>query len=97
MKKLICRHVDQDFLDTINTQTELNLDKYKQRQMIVEHPFGTIKRSWGAYYFLTKRKISVSTEIALSFLAYNLRRVMSILGNKEILRRLKERRKPVLV
>jgi hypothetical protein len=48
------------------------MDKYKQRQMIVEHPFGTIKRSWGAYYFLTKRKISVSTEIALSFLAYNL-------------------------
>jgi transposase len=95
--RVICRHVDQDFLDTINLQTELNMDKYKQRQMIVEHPFGTIKRSWGAYYFLTKRKISVSTEIALSFLAYNLRRVMSILGNKEILRRLKERRKPVLV
>lgn len=62
-----------------------------------EHPFGTIKRNWGAYYFLTKRKISVSTEIALSFLAYNLRRVMSILGNKEILRRLREKRKPVLV
>jgi hypothetical protein len=93
----IFRHIDQDFLDTIDLQTELNMDKYKQRQMIVEHPFGTIKRSWGAYYFLTRRKISVSTEIALSFLAYNLRRVMNILGNKEILRRLKERRKPVLV
>ena len=70
--RVICQHVDQNFLDTINIQTELNMDKYKQRQMIVEHPFGTIKRSWGAYYFLTKRKISVSTEIALSFLAYNL-------------------------
>ncbi len=41
---------------------------------------------------MTKRKISVSTEIALSFLAYNLRRVMSILGNKEILRRLKRKK-----
>ena len=65
--------------------------------MIVEHPFGTIKRSWGAYYFLTKRKVSVSAEIALSFLAYNLKRVMNILGTEEILKRLKERRKPILV
>ena len=95
--RVICRHVDQDFLDTIDIQTELNMDKYKLRQMIVEHPFGTIKRSWGAYYFLTKRKISVSAEISLSFLAYNMRRVMSILGNAEILRRLREKRTPVLV
>lgn len=94
--RVVCRHVDQDFLDTIDLQTELNKDKYKQRQMIVEHPFGTIKRSWGAYYFLTKRKASVSAEMALSFLAYNLKRVISILGNEEILRRLKEKRKPVL-
>jgi hypothetical protein len=93
----INRHIDQDFLDTIDLQTDLNMDKYKLRQMIVEHPFGTIKRSWGAYYFLTKRKISVSAEIALSFLAYNLKRVMNILGNEEILRRLREKRKAVLV
>lgn len=94
--RTIYRHVDQDFLDTIDLQTELNMDKYKQRQMIVEHPFGTIKRNLGAYYFLTKRKISVTAEISLSFLAYNLKRVMSILGNQEILRRLRKR-KPVLV
>jgi len=95
--RIVCRHVDQDFLDTIDLQTELNRDKHKLRQMIAEHPFGTIKRGWGAYYFLTKRKISVSTEISLSLLAYNLKRVMSILGNEEILRRLREKRKPVLV
>lgn len=41
----ICRHVDQDFLETIDLATELNMDKYKLRQMIVEHPFGTIKRT----------------------------------------------------
>lgn len=92
----ICRHVDQDFLDTIDLQTELNMDKYKLRQMIIEHVFGTIKRSWGAYFFLTKRKLSVSGEISLSFLAYNLRRAINILGTKEILTRLKERRHPAL-
>jgi hypothetical protein len=88
----ICRHVDQDFLDTIDVQTEMNLDKYKQRQMIIEHVFGTVKRSWGAYYFLTKRKLSVSAEVSLSFWAYNLRRVLNILGVKEFLERLRQRR-----
>jgi len=75
--RTICRHVDQDFLDTIDLQTELNMEKYKLRQMIVE--------------------ISVTAEISLSFLVYNLKRVMSILGNQEILKRLRERGKPVLV
>jgi len=87
----IFRHVKQDLLDCIDTQTKKNLKKYKLRQMIVEHPFGTIKRGWGAYYFLTRRKVSVSAEISLSFLAYNLKRVINILGTEEILRRLRQR------
>ena len=65
--RTICRHADQDFLDRIDSQTKRNMEKYKLRQMIVEHPFGTIKRGWGAYFFLTKRKVSVSAEISLSF------------------------------
>lgn len=93
----IMRHVDQDFLDTIDIQTEGNNEKYRLRQEIVEHPFGTVKRGWGAYYFLTKRKVSVTAEMALTFLAYNFKRAMNILGVKEMLRRLEERRKPVLV
>lgn len=92
----IFRHVDQDFLDTIDVQTEQNRDKYKMRQMIVEHPFGTIKRIWGAYYFLTKGKISVTAEISLSYLSYNLRRTINILGTQETIRRLRERGKPAL-
>jgi len=58
----IFRHVKQDLLDHIDAQTKKNFKKYKLRQMIVEHPFGTIKRGWGAYYFLTRRKVSVSAE-----------------------------------
>jgi hypothetical protein len=60
--------------------------------MIIEHVFGTIKRSWGAYYFLTKRKLSVSGEIALSFFSYNLRRAITLLGTKEILKRLRDKK-----
>jgi hypothetical protein len=65
--------------------------------MIVEHPFGTIKRSWDAYHFLTRRKISVSVEISLSYLAYNMKRVINILGTEELIRRLRNRREPALV
>lgn len=93
----IFRHADQDFLDAINLQTEANIEKYKLRQMIVEHPFGTIKRSWQAYYFLTRGREAVTAEVAITYLAYNLRRVINILGAEEMMRRLKERRKPVLV
>jgi transposase len=88
---------NQDFLDRIDKQTQENLKTYKLRQMIVEHPFGTIKRAWGASYFLTRRKASVSAEIALSFLAYNLKRVINILGTEEIIRRLRENKQAVLV
>jgi len=90
------RHVDQDFLDTIDFGTEQNFGTYKQRQAIVEHPFGTIKRGWGAHFFLTKGKTSVSAEVSLSFLAYNMKRAMNILGVREMLESLKNM-KPALV
>jgi transposase len=61
-----------------------NPDTYKQRKEIIEHPFGTVKRSWGYYYTLLKTKKKVSGEFALIYLAYNLRRVISILGVEEL-------------
>jgi transposase len=64
-------------------------DKYKRRQAIVEHPFGTIKRSWGAYYTLLKGKEKVGGEMAIVFTVYNLRRVINILGVKTLLQALK--------
>ncbi len=51
-----------------------------QRRETVEHPFGTIKARMGATHFLMKRLKNVRTEMALSVLAYNLTRVMNILG-----------------
>ena len=94
--RIIFRHVDQDFLDTIDLQTGLNINKYKERQKIVEHPFGTIKRNWGAYYFLTKGKSSVTTEMSLSFLAYNIKRAFNVLGFTEIMKNLIKVRKEAL-
>ena len=52
----------------------------KLRRRIVEHPFGTIKAWMGSTHFLMKRLKNVRTEISLHILAYNLKRVMQILG-----------------
>ena len=50
------------------------------RQMIVEHPFGTIKRSLGFTYFLTRSNAAAKAAISLAFLVYNLTRASNILA-----------------
>ena len=58
-------------------------DEYRKRQAIVEHPYGTIKRQWGFSYIITKKgKNRASADIGLIFTAYNLRRIINILGFK---------------
>jgi hypothetical protein len=52
----------------------------RARRQTVEHPFGTIKSWMGSTHFQTKTLKNVSTEMALHVLAYNMKRVMSILG-----------------
>lgn len=60
---------------------------YKRRQTIVEHPYGTIKRQWGYSYILTKKGMDrASADVGLMFIAYNLRRLISILG-QEVLKK----------
>lgn len=64
---------------------ENNPQTYKQRQALVEHPYGTIKRQWGFNYILTKQgKSHASSDVGLMFIAYNIRRLLSILGINEL-------------
>jgi hypothetical protein len=56
------------------------------RRSTVEHPFGSIKAWMGATHFRMKTLKHVATEMALHVLAYNLKRVMAILGVRELLR-----------
>jgi hypothetical protein len=56
-------------------------DSMRIRRQTVEHPFGTLKLWMGSAHFLTKTLDRVSTEMGLHVLAYNLKRVMKILGN----------------
>ena len=50
------------------------------RRRTVEHPFGTIKAWMGTTHFLTRRLKNVRTEMALNVLAYNIKRMISIVG-----------------
>jgi transposase len=64
---------------------------YKKRQAIVEHPYGTIKRQWGFSYILTKRGIErAAADVGLIFVAYNLKRIMAIVGTKKLQEYLKD-------
>ncbi len=93
----IYRRKEQDFLDSIDLKSKEDFTKYKKRQMIVEHPFGTSKRGWDAGYYLTRRLEKVTTETALTYFAYNFRRVINIMGVERMLEMLKEKSSPVLV
>ena len=54
--------------------------KIKQRMCLSEHPFGTIKWYHGAHYVLCRGKEKVSGEMGLSFLAYNMKRAITLVG-----------------
>ena len=57
-----------------------NQQHLRKRNTVVEHPYGTVKRWHGAGYLLTKGKRKTAAEMGLSFLAYNFRRVVNLLG-----------------
>jgi len=57
----------------------------RRRRETVEHPFGTLKMRVGATHFLMKTLPKVAGEMALSVLAYNLTRVMNIVGTRALL------------
>ena len=57
-----------------------NQQHLRKRNTVVEHPYGTVKRWYGAGYLLTKGKQKAAAEMGLSFLAYNFRRVVNLLG-----------------
>ena len=68
------------FIEAAQKRLDENPQAMRQRRETVEHPFGTLKMRMGATHFLMKRMNNVATEMALSVLAYNLTRVMNIIG-----------------
>jgi hypothetical protein len=56
------------------------------RRQTVEHPFGTLKAWMGATHFLTRTIERVSTEMSLHVLAYNMKRVIKLLGSQTVMK-----------
>jgi transposase len=79
-QRRVTRWEHQDVLDEMQARLEQNPDAMRIRRSTVEHPYGTIKAWMGATHFLTKGLDCVKTEMSLHVLAYNLKRLIAILG-----------------
>ncbi len=81
----ITRWEHEAVLEAMQDRLDRQPDAMKLRRQTVEHPFGTLKAWMGATHFLTKRLPRVSTEMSLHVLAYNLKRVMQIVGIRPLM------------
>lgn len=67
-------------LEGVQHRLDEHPEKMRQRRETAKRPFGTIKARMGATHFLMKTLPRVASEMALHVLAYNLTRVMNIMG-----------------
>jgi transposase len=81
----ITRWEHEYVLEAVQKRLDEHPEKMRQRRETVEHPFGTIKARMGATHFLMKTLPRVASEMALHVLAYNLTRVMNIMGIQPLL------------
>jgi transposase len=79
-ERRITRWQHEHVLEAVEQRLDENPDAMRVRRQTVEHPFGTIKSWMGSTHFQTKTLKRVATEMALHVLAYNLKRVINIIG-----------------
>ena len=79
-ERRITRWEHEHILEAVQRRLDEHPEKMRQRRETVEHPFGTIKSWMGSTHFQMKKLKHVGTEMALHVLAYNMKRVMKILG-----------------
>jgi hypothetical protein len=80
-----CRNGSSALPSEAESRRSENSKAMRIRRETVEHPFGTIKARMGATHFLMQRLKNVRIEMALAVLAYNLTRVMNIIGIKPLI------------
>jgi transposase len=81
----VSRWEHEAVLDAMQVRLDQAPKSMRLRRQTAEHPFGTIKLWMGSTHFLTKTLKRVSTEMSLHVLAYNLKRVMKLLGNETLI------------
>jgi transposase len=85
VQRRITRWEHEHVLEAVQRRLDENPQAMRQRRETVEHPFGTIKARMGATHFLMKTLPRVAAEMALHVLAYNLTRVMNIMGSRRLI------------
>lgn len=76
----VTRWENEAVLEAMEQRLKRRPDLLARRKAIVEHPFGSMKRWMDQGYFLTKGLEKVGAEFSLTVLAYNLRRVINLVG-----------------
>ena len=76
----IARWQHEDVLERMQKRLVKRTDTALVRRRTVEHPFGTLKAWMGATHFLMKTLPNVRTEMSLHVLAYNMKRMINIMG-----------------
>src|SRR6202035_931612 len=84
-ERRITRWEHEHVLEAVQKRLDKNPLAMRQRRETAEHPFGTLKMRMGATHFLMKRLPKVAIEMALHVLAYNLTRVMNIMGCRPLM------------
>lgn len=79
-ERRVTRWENEEILEAMQSRLDHTPDAMRIRRQTVEHPFGTLKLWMGSAHFLTKTLDRVSTEMSLHVLAYNMKRMMKILG-----------------
>ena len=82
----ISRWQSEELVEHMQERLETEPGRMKTRRQTAEHPFGTIKSWMGYTHFQMRRLVNVSTEMSLHVLAYNLRRVINIMGVESLLK-----------
>jgi hypothetical protein len=72
-------------VEAVQVRLDREPERMRVRRETAEHPFGTIKSWMGSTHFLTRGLPSVSTEMSLHVLAYNLKRMMNLVGAKPLM------------
>jgi transposase len=80
-ERRISRWEHEQVLDKMQARLDRDPSRMQLRRQTAEHPFGTIKSWMGATHFLSRTLPKVAAEMSLHVLAYNLKRVMRIMGN----------------
>jgi hypothetical protein len=85
VERRVTRWEHEAVIDALQARMDPAPRAMRTRRRLVEHPFGTIKAWMSHTHFLMKRLPNVKTEISLHILAYNMKRVMAVLGTKPLM------------